>query len=648
MTVDSIYTPKVSAINASRTYSFTYESLGAESIFVSYLDAAGNEYPVASSEYTLTLYGVSPIYDGGQVVFAAAPPANMVEVKISRYTPRDQLVDYEPYTAFPAETHEFALDKLTMIAQETAAGEGGGSVDPNAFVPVSGTRVGVPMTGTIESKSNNQNYRLGIIGGGFDGYYLTDLKQDGLAKFVVAINNKLSAFDSDGQLLLSTVYDGSEDPSAAATVQYVLDAVGGPGAEFIPLTGTDVGAPVTGTIHFDNTALGAEWVVGIVPGVTDAMTIAPADGASNDFVLATGPSATGQWWAFLSTGELGLPDIDYSLVGNTSAVTKGYVDAAVSGGGTPNVYVPLAGTDTGFPISGLLQFENAGLNRDFLVGISTLPGFDDGFTIASQGSSGNPSNIYLVSSGTTYGFTPTGFVADDIQVGGILTDGIINSGGASFGGALTISAGGANITGGFTADDLTVTGVTTLAGAFTQQIIATNIAFTGAQGTGVNDAVKYSTLTNYVPTARTISTTNGITGGGSLAANRTLQLDTTVVRTTGTQSIAGNMTLTGTLTTTGGGFSVVFGAVAGVNNGYVRSNASGAIYQTASVAAADVELAPGLNLATEINTLQTELLAAKTKLDNMRAAFDGVADIMNATNPQKAQIATLLNSLGIT
>ena len=76
MTIDSIYTPKVSAINASRTYSFTYESLGDESIFVSYLDAAGNEYPVASNEYTLTLYGVSPIYDGGQVVFAAAPPAN--------------------------------------------------------------------------------------------------------------------------------------------------------------------------------------------------------------------------------------------------------------------------------------------------------------------------------------------------------------------------------------------------------------------------------------------------------------------------------------------------------------------------------------------------------------------------------------------
>jgi len=37
-------------------------------------------------------------------------------------------------------------------------------------------------------------------------------------------------------------------------------------------------------------------------------------------------------------------------------------------------------------------------------------------------------------------------------------------------------------------------------------------------------------------------TTNGITGGGDLTANRTLSLDSTVVRTTGNQTIEGSKT----------------------------------------------------------------------------------------------------------
>lgn len=40
------------------------------------------------------------------------------EIKVWRETPITQEVDYNPYDAFPAETHEAALDKLTMIAQE--------------------------------------------------------------------------------------------------------------------------------------------------------------------------------------------------------------------------------------------------------------------------------------------------------------------------------------------------------------------------------------------------------------------------------------------------------------------------------------------------------------------------------------------------
>jgi len=50
------------------------------------------------------------------------------------------------------------------------------------------------------------------------------------------------------------------------------------------------------------------------------------------------------------------------------------------------------------------------------------------------------------------------------------------------------------------------------------------------------------TVSNGVYTSRTISTGDGLSGGGDLTANRTLTVDSTVVRTTGTQSIAGTKT----------------------------------------------------------------------------------------------------------
>ena len=75
----------------------------------------------------------------------------------------------------------------------------------------------------------------------------------------------------------------------------------------------------------------------------------------------------------------------------------------------------------------------------------------------------------------------------------------------------------------------------------------------------VDSAIVNIGIGGYVPTSRTISTTNGISGGGNLTANRTLSLDSTVVRTTGDQTIGGTKTFsnaivgTGIITNTSGG-----------------------------------------------------------------------------------------------
>lgn len=76
-----------------------------------------------TTDYTVTGEGLSA---GGTVTFLAAPTSGRV-ITISRIVPITQLVDYNQSDAFPADTHEQALDKLTMIAQQLNSS--GGDVD---------------------------------------------------------------------------------------------------------------------------------------------------------------------------------------------------------------------------------------------------------------------------------------------------------------------------------------------------------------------------------------------------------------------------------------------------------------------------------------------------------------------------------------
>jgi hypothetical protein len=55
---------------------------------------------------------------GGLVQFDSAPPTGTGNVVILRQVPVTQETDYEEYDPFPAETHESALDYLTMICQQ--------------------------------------------------------------------------------------------------------------------------------------------------------------------------------------------------------------------------------------------------------------------------------------------------------------------------------------------------------------------------------------------------------------------------------------------------------------------------------------------------------------------------------------------------
>jgi len=93
----------------------------------------------------------------------------------------------------------------------------------------------------------------------------------------------------------------------------------------------------------------------------------------------------------------------------------------------------------------------------------------------------------------------------------------------------------------------------------------------------VDSAIANIGIGGYVPTSRTISTTNGITGGGDLTANRTLSLDSTVVRTTGDQTIGGIKTFSSTIS---GSITGNAGTVGGLSVHAGRNNEANKVVRT--------------------------------------------------------------------
>lgn len=71
---------------------------------------------VLNTHYTLTGVGTN---NGGNVIFGGAYiPANQAAVVLVRDTAETQETDYTAHSKFPAESHELALDKLTLLIQD--------------------------------------------------------------------------------------------------------------------------------------------------------------------------------------------------------------------------------------------------------------------------------------------------------------------------------------------------------------------------------------------------------------------------------------------------------------------------------------------------------------------------------------------------
>lgn len=333
---------------------------------------------------------------------------------------------------------------LTEIGFNLVIGAG---VSGDVYVPLSGTVINKPITGTHQHRSTGQDWRVGVTTTPLPGYYIIDQDPDIANVFGVKVNGMTTLINGKGEVLVDTVYSGSTPSNALVTKGWVTSAIaaagggGGGGAGYVPLAGTAVGYPITGPLTFENSDLGLEWVFGILPGVTDEMTIAPGSGNSDTFVLATGSSVTSQWWAFGANGQVIIPDIDYSAANDLALVSKAYVDTVAGGGG--GSYIPLAGTTAGAPLTGVIHHRDYDLEMEVVMGIE---GITNVFTIAPGVNNNVDCPILIVTenaAGTqqAFGFGADGYItvpdidysaADDLN---LVSKAYVDAAAASGGGA---------------------------------------------------------------------------------------------------------------------------------------------------------------------------------------------------------------------
>jgi hypothetical protein len=109
------------------TFSFDFQAL--DPAWVQATETLTSGSVVSRTDITVFLNADQNNSPGGTCTFATAP-ANLSTVTMFRDIPLTQETDYTNNDAFPAESHEDSLDKLTMLIQQLQAGDQGFNLNP--------------------------------------------------------------------------------------------------------------------------------------------------------------------------------------------------------------------------------------------------------------------------------------------------------------------------------------------------------------------------------------------------------------------------------------------------------------------------------------------------------------------------------------
>jgi hypothetical protein len=211
-------------------FNFNFEFLELDDIVVVAVLTTGDRIVMPTNDYTVT--GNSKLerkFQGGEVVLIGTLPSGTSVVSIGRATDIDQLIDYETYGPFPAETTEFTIDKLTMIDQEHGEtldyllGDpfGGGTGPTGDYIPLAGTEVGDPVTGLIlfANPTANTEFFMGLssgVQGLSDGLIISASgasRSDSKLYFTTGTLASITAIDEFGTLIVNRVEIAGELPS---------------------------------------------------------------------------------------------------------------------------------------------------------------------------------------------------------------------------------------------------------------------------------------------------------------------------------------------------------------------------------------------------------------------------------------------------
>lgn len=331
MTVSSTTSRVTYATDGSSTaFPVSFYFLANADLVVLLVDADGNsETLVLTTDYTVSGAGVE---SGGTVTLLSAPAPGYTIV-IYRDPAVTQLTDYAPNDPFPAETHERALDKLTMICQrlyERVARSFGLADSDTSGASV---LIPTPVAGRALKWADDG---LSLVNSAVDPDAASAFA-DEAESFAIAA--AASAADA------ATIYDNFDDRYLGAKASD-------------PATDNDGDALLNGALYW-NTAMsklriynGSSW--------QDTATATPASftsnlfngtGAQTAFTLSTSPATAASIFVFIS-GVAQRPTTDYSVSGTTLT----FVTAPPAG--TNNVLAFVASTvSVGTPDNGSVTYQ---------------------------------------------------------------------------------------------------------------------------------------------------------------------------------------------------------------------------------------------------------------------------------------------------
>jgi len=238
-------------------FAFPYRFLANGDLVVVEVSAAGVETTkTLTTHYTLTGAGDDA---GGSVTMLVAP-ANGTRLIIYRDTDIVQETDYISGDPFPAETHERALDRLTMIAQEIGSDADrsikvpvGDSSSLSTTLPASANRLDKflvfdDVTGAAEVSTVTQTQVASAVAAAYAAGSTADavtFLQSGTGATSRSVQSKLREMVS--VLDFGAAGDGIQDDTAY--IQAALDAISSTGGEIYLPRGT---YKITSTLTWGN------------------------------------------------------------------------------------------------------------------------------------------------------------------------------------------------------------------------------------------------------------------------------------------------------------------------------------------------------------------------------------------------------------